>query len=161
MDSNSKLVFFYLSSLFTSVPLDFFLDGILGKTCREKKTATNIRLFKRSAIALVVGKHGYHLRPQVSRQMLGVRLKWVGWCCLFIVTLRHTYPLPHLSVHHLLKSFSPKTGNEKKFLSTQKLNSTSTTKRKTNKYTRRLRYTWRTLLEFKNTKKPEVQSIKE
>ena len=33
--------------------------------------------------------------------------------------------------------------------------------KKTNKYTYRLRYTWRTLIELKNTKKTEVESIKE
>ena len=60
--------------------------------------------------------------------------------------------------------------NEKK--TTNKLNSTSTAKAKTNKYTGRLRYTmnaWRTLLKLKKTKKKkkktqkksEVQSIKE
>ena len=33
--------------------------------------------------------------------------------------------------------------------------------KKTNKYTRRLRYIWKTILKLKNAKKLEVQSIRE
>ena len=90
-------------------------------------------------------------------------LKRVERCCLSFVMLGCISPL---------KRFPPKTGNEKKSLSTQsltftltenqwtllkltntikkkkKMNSTFTTKTKTNKYTRRLRYTWRTLLKL-------------
>ena len=51
----------------------------------------------------VVGKWGYHLRSQESRQILRVGIKWVGGCCLSIFTLRHVYPLSHFSVHHMLR----------------------------------------------------------
>ena len=51
----------------------------------------------------VVGKQGYGPRPQVSRQMTRVGFNWVGRCCLSIVTLGHDYPMPRLSVHHLLR----------------------------------------------------------
>ena len=90
-----------------------------------------------------------------------------AWSCLSIVPLECTSPT---------KRFPPKTANEKKLLPTQsltciltdnqwtllkltntikELDSTSTTKTKTNNYTRRLRYimnTWRTLLKLTNTK---------
>ena len=52
----------------------------------------------------VVGKWGYSPRPQVRRQMPRVDFKWVGRCCLSIVTIGHIYPLPRLSVHHLLRA---------------------------------------------------------
>ena len=48
-------------------------------------------------------KHCYDPRPQVSRQMPRVDLKWVGKCCLSIVKLGHAHPLSRLSVHHLLR----------------------------------------------------------
>ena len=103
-------------------------------------------------------------RPQVSREMLLIHCQ--AWTCPFIVTLECTSPA---------KRLLSKTANEKKFLSTKsltftlpenqwtllkltnrikvKLSSTSATKTKPNKYICRLRYTWRTLLKFKNTKK--------
>ena len=104
----------------------------------------------------VAGKHGYGPRPQVSRQMPRVGLKWVGRCCLPIVTLRHAYLMPRLSVYHLLRDSCRKLTMNRNFFLPKKyknLNSTSTTKTKTNKYTRRLRYTWKTLLKLKNTEK--------
>ena len=52
--------------------------------------------------ALVVAKREYHLRPQASKYMTRVGLKWIGRCCLSIVALGYAYPLSHLSVHHLL-----------------------------------------------------------
>ena len=51
----------------------------------------------------VVGKCCFCPRPQVSRQMLGVGLKWIGWWWLSIVTIGYAYPLSRLSVHHLLR----------------------------------------------------------
>ena len=39
----------------------------------------------------------------MSKQMPRVDLKWVGRCCLSIVTLGHPYPLSRMSVHHLLR----------------------------------------------------------
>ena len=65
----------------------------------------------------VVGKWCYGPRPQVSRQMSGVGLKWVrryclSWTCLSIVMLERTSPA---------KRFPPKTVYEKEFLSTQSL----------------------------------------
>ena len=95
-------------------------------------------------------------------------------CCQSIITLRHAYPLSRLSVQHLLRDFhrklsiktilfypitdhyfngEPMNITKIKEYSKKKLNSTFTTKIKTNKYTRRLRYTWRTLLKSENTKK--------
>ena len=52
----------------------------------------------------VVGKHRYHFRPQVSTQIPEVGVKWAGRCCLSIATLGHAYPMPHLSVYHLLRN---------------------------------------------------------
>ena len=49
-------------------------------------------------------------RPEVSREMLYIYCH--AWTCLSIVTLECTSPA---------KRFSPKTANEKKFLSTQSL----------------------------------------
>ena len=69
----------------------------------------------------VVGKWGYSPRPQVRRQMPRVDFKWVGRCCLSIVTIGHIYPLPRLSVHHLLRASHRKLPNEKKFLSFQQI----------------------------------------
>ena len=85
-------------------------------------------------------KHRYKPRSQVSRQMPRVDHKWVrrcclSWTCLFNATLECTSPA---------KRFPLKTAN---------LKSTSTTKTRTNKYTRRLRYAGRTLLKLINTKK--------
>ena len=101
-------------------------------------------------------------RSEVSR-LLPIHCH--NWICLSNATLECTPPV---------KRFPSKTANENNFLSTQsltfiitvnqwtflkltiaikKLNSTSTTKTKTNKYNRRLRCTWRTLLKLKNTKK--------
>ena len=97
----------------------------------------------------------------MSRQMPRVGLKWVGRRCISIVTLRHAYPMPRLSVHHLLRDSRWKLPMKKiPFypIKTKKLNSTSTTKTKTNKYTRRLRYTWRTLIKLKNTKNWSAKS---
>ena len=71
-------------------------------------------------------------RPQVSREMLPIHCH--VWTCLSNATLECTSPA---------KRFPLKTAN---------LNSTSTTKTRTNKYTRKLRYTERTLLKLKNTK---------
>ena len=51
----------------------------------------------------VKGKQDYSCRPQVSRQIPIVGLKWVGRCCLSIVKLGHAYPMVRLSVHHLLR----------------------------------------------------------
>ena len=72
--------------------------------------ATAAKLFSSHSVAshhanlrTILRKHGYDPRPQVSRQMPRVGLKWVGRCCLSIVTLGHAYPLSRLSVHHLLR----------------------------------------------------------
>ena len=106
--------------------------------------------------ATVVGKHHYEARPRVSRRMPRVGLKWVGRCCLSIFTLGQAYPMPRLCVHHLLRDSRrklPMKWNSYLPNKYKKLNSTSTTKTKTSKYTRRLRCIWKTLLELKNTKK--------
>ena len=71
--------------------------------------------------------------PQVSTEMLPV----------------HCHTLTSLSN----ATFECTTPGERFPLKTANLNSTSTTKTRTNKYTRRLRYTARTLLKLKNTKK--------
>ena len=74
-------------------------------------TATAAKLLSSHSVAThhanlrtILRKHGYDPRPQVSRQMPRVGLKWVGRCCLSIVTLGHAYPLSRLSVHHLLRN---------------------------------------------------------
>ena len=87
----------------------------------------------------VVGNPRYGCRPQMGRQMSRVGLKWVGTCCLSWTCL----PNVTLECTSLAKRFPLKTAN---------LNNTSTTKTRTNKYTRRLRYTERTLLKMKNIK---------
>ena len=92
---------------------------------------------KNSIPSKVVGKPEYDTKFQVSRQMPRVGLKSVWRCCLSwtCLTLECISPA---------KRFLPKTPS---------INSTSTPKTRTNKYTRRLRYTGRTLLKLKNTKK--------
>ena len=88
--------------------------------------------------------------------MRRVVLKWVGRCCLSTVTLAHTYLMPCLNVHHLLRDSGrklPMKGNSFLPNKYKKLSSISATKIKTNKYTYILRYTWRISLKFKNTKK--------
>ena len=65
---------------------------------------SNYGYYFQSVFFLLVGKHGYCPRPQLSRQMPRVGLKGVGICRLSIVTLGHAYPLLRLSVHHLLRN---------------------------------------------------------
>ena len=107
-----------------------------------------------------VGMWGYHLRPQVSRKMPRVGLKWVGRCFLSIVMPGYAYPSSRLNVHHLLKDSRRKLPMKRNsFLpnkSKKRINTTSTTKTKTNKYTRILRCTLLTLtlLKLKKYKKP-------
>ena len=127
----------------------------------------------------LVEKREYGLRPQGNVQMLRVGFKWLGKCCLSIITLGHGYPLSRLSVYKIpaencqwKNPFLPKKykKTEQHFYGRtqnrhehywnwqmqKKLNNTSTTKKKPNKYTCRLRYimkTWRTSIKLKNTKK--------
>ena len=84
-----------------------------------------------------------------------VCLKWVRRCCLSIVTLGHAYQMPRLSVHHLLGNSRRKLPMEKNSFLPNKYKKTEQhfyNKGKIDQYTRRLRYTWRTLLKLKNTK---------
>ena len=88
---------------------------------------------------LIVGKWSYGARPQVSRQMPRVGLKWVGRCCL--------------SWTHLSSATLECTSPVKRFpVRTANLNNTSATKTRTIKYTHRLRYPWWTLLKLSNIK---------
>ena len=106
--------------------------------CSSRKTPLSLQDPRKQADA--------QSRSQVSRQMLPIHCH--AWTCLFIVTFECTSPT---------KRFPPKTAKWKEIPSnptnTKKLNSAPTTKTKTNKYTRRLWCTWRTLLTLKNTKK--------
>ena len=116
-------VFFPISILTTKFCKHKFLQHLFSRIWPEiakiyvAKISKMYKLPKRNVIR-VVGKHRYRLRPQMSRQMPRIDLKWVGRCCLSFVKLGHAYPLSRLSVHHLLNRFPPKTVNEKKFLST-------------------------------------------
>ena len=60
--------------------------------------------------SVVVGKHCYHCRPQLSRQMLPIHCH--AWSCLSNAMLECISPT---------NRFPPKTVNEKKFLSTESL----------------------------------------
>ena len=66
---------------------------------------------------IVIGKHRYCHRPQVSRPRPRVSLKWVGRCSLFWKCLSNAT----LECISPTKRFSLKTVNEKKFLATQSL----------------------------------------
>ena len=85
-----------------------------------------------------------------------IDLKWVGRCCLSIFTLGYAYPMAYLSVHHLLRDSRRKLSMKRNsFLPNKYKKKTEQhfyNEDKTDKYTRRLRYTWRTLLKLKNTK---------
>ena len=61
---------------------------------------------------LVVGKHRYRHRPQVSRQMPRVGLKWMGRCSLSWKCLSNA----HLSVHHLPSDSPRKLSMKRNFL---------------------------------------------
>ena len=118
-------------------------------------------------------KHRYDPRPQMSKQMPRVVLKWVRRCCLSIVTLWHAYPLSRLSAHHLLTDSRRKLSIKgissylitDLYFNREPVNITKINKcnknteqhfynedKNTNKYTHRLRYIWRTLLRLANTK---------
>ena len=81
----------------------------------------------------------------MRRKTPRVGLKWVCRYFLSIFIIRPAYPLPRLSVHHLLRD--SKTVNEKKFLSTPKIQK----KTWTVLLWRNTKQTW-TLLKLKNTK---------
>ena len=57
MDSNSKLVSFDVSSLFTSVSLDFTIDVILRRIYREKDIAANMTLNELKELLLLTTKN--------------------------------------------------------------------------------------------------------
>ena len=65
--------------------------------------------------ALFLRNYRSNPRPQVSRLMHREDLKWVGRCCLSVVTLGHAYPLSLLSVDHLLRDFHQKLSMKRNF----------------------------------------------
>ena len=69
LDSTSKLVFFNVSSLFASVPLDFTIDVILRRIYREKAIVMNITLNELKELVLLCTKNvHFSFNGQVSLQ---------------------------------------------------------------------------------------------
>ena len=86
------------NSLIALQMFEAFIPILLNVNLSLNQTLLTLLLYVR-----VVGMWGYGCRPQVNGKMPRAGLKWVGRCCLSIVTLGHAYPLSRLSVHHLLR----------------------------------------------------------
>ena len=75
LDSNSKLVSSDMSSLFTSVPLDFTIDVILRRIYMEKEIVTNITLNELKELLLLCTKNvHFSLNGQFYLQIDGIAM---------------------------------------------------------------------------------------